>query len=82
MVRVLVLRGVIASGDVLVADSIADISDGDARILASMGKVRVLPPAQAIAAAIEESIDDDSAPPSGPVRETATRGRRRSKAQL
>jgi len=74
MVRVLVERGVIASGQRLVAGTVADISDTDARILIRSGKVRLAP--------AEPVIIPEPAPESGPVRETASRGRRRSKATL
>jgi len=73
MVRVYVLRGVIASGDVLVAGTVADVSDNDARILMASGKVcepPAEPPMEVVAIEAPETAD-------APVRETATRSRRR-----
>lgn len=78
MVRVFVERGVIASGQRLVAGTFADISDTDARILIRSSKVRLAPPEPTP----EPVLPPDNAPASGPARETASRGRRRSKAVL
>lgn len=72
MVRVHVLRGVIASGQRLVAGTAAEISDVDARILIASSKVVLAPaaPAPMPAPEVHETAE-------APVRETATRGRRR-----
>jgi hypothetical protein len=72
MVRVHVLRGVIASGQRLVAGTAAEISDGDARILIASSKVVLAPevPAPLPAPEAHETAD-------APMRETATRSRRR-----
>lgn len=75
MVRVYVLRGVIASGDRLVAETIADVSESDAQILVRSGKVRVLPPDPPID--ITPPIDAEPEQATAPVRQTATRSRRR-----
>ncbi len=75
MVRVHVLRGVIASGQRLVAETQAEISEVDARILVASGKVVRLPEAPPV---VPESEDvEPHATADAPVRETATRGRRR-----
>lgn len=72
MVRVHVLRGVIASGQRLVAGTAAEISDVDARILIASSKVVLAPEvaAPALAPDVHETAE-------APMRETATRGRRR-----
>lgn len=74
MVRVEVLRGVIASGDRLVAGTVAEISESDARILTMSGKVRVLPPEVRV---VEPAPEPEPEIAVAPMRETATRGRRR-----
>lgn len=71
MVRVHVLRGVIATGQRLVAGTAADISEADARILLAAGKVVLAPlPPPVPPHEVREVAE-------APVRETATRGRRR-----
>lgn len=85
MVRVEVLRGVLASGQRLVAGTIAEISESDARILSMSGKVRVLPPEpklEPVTAMQSAEAVEERAPESGPMRETSSRGRRRGKATL
>jgi hypothetical protein len=72
MVRVHVLRGVIASGQRLVAGTSAEISDGDARILIASSKVVLAPPAPIEMPALE--VGETAA---APMRETATRSSRR-----
>ncbi len=72
MVRVHVLRGVIASGQRLVAGTAAEISDVDARILIAANKV-VLSPAAPAPTPEPEAHETAEAP----TRETATRSRRR-----
>lgn len=72
MVRVLVLRGVIASGQRLVAGTTAEISERDAKILIASDKVAIAPAEPPTPAVIETPETDTS-----PVRETATRSRRR-----
>lgn len=72
MVRVHVLRGVLASGEALVAGSVADISDTDASVLVRMGKVRLLPPEPMVVDSFPEPETEEA-----PMRETATRSRRR-----
>lgn len=76
MVRVEVLRGVIASGDRLVAGTVAEISESDAKILTMSGKVRVLPPEVRV---VEPASEPEPEPEIAvaPMRETATRSRRR-----
>ena len=74
MVRVEVLRGVIASGDRLVAGTVAEISESDARILTMSGKVRVLPPEVRV---VEPAPEPEPEIAVAPMRETATSGRRR-----
>lgn len=75
MVRVRVLRGVIATGKALVAGTEDDISESDARILVASRKVErlpALPPAPAPEPVLEEHETVEA-----PQRETATRSRRR-----
>ena len=77
MVRVHVLRGVIASGQRLVAGTAAEISDGDARTLIASSKVVLAPeaPAPTLASKVHETA-------AAPMRETATRsGRRKATLQ-
>ncbi len=72
MVRVHVLRGGIASGQRLVAGTAAEISDVDARILIASSKVVLAPEVASPLPTIEAHETADA-----PMRETATRGRRR-----
>lgn len=70
MVRVRVLRGVIATGKALVAGTVDDISEADARILVASKKVERIPDEAPTIAESREYAEP-------PVRETATRSRRR-----
>ena len=72
MVRVHVLRGVIASGQRLVAGTAAEISDGDARILIRANKVILAP--ETLAPLQPPEVHETA---EAPMRETATRSRRR-----
>ena len=81
MVRVHVLRGVIASGDRLVAGTIADISESDARILTASGKVIVLPPEPPAPVVVPVVELEPPETEEQPKRQTATR-RRRERATL
>lgn len=77
MVRVRVLRGVIASGKALVAGTEDDISESDARILIASRKVELLPDPPQPPAAQPEPAREEHDFVEAPKRETATRGRRR-----